>query len=69
MGARHIIETGLRTQLLNQATSEVAVTKINCNIKVNQMGFGFRGQSDNVATISAAKAQAENKPISQELRN
>ena len=69
IGSRHIIETGLRTQLLNQATSEVAVTKINYNIKVNQMGFGFRGQSDNVAIISAAKAQAENKPISQELRN
>jgi len=69
IGSRHIIETGLRTQLLNQATSEVAVTKINYNIKVNQMGFGFRGQSDNVAIINAAKAQAENKPISQELRN
>ena len=57
LGARWIIETGLRTQLLDQAKSEVAVTEINYNIKVNQMGFGFRGQADNPAIIAAAKAQ------------
>lgn len=69
LGVRYIIETGLRSQLLNQAKSEVAVTEINYNIKVNQMGFGFRGQSDNIAIINAAKAQAENKPISAELQS
>ena len=58
LGARWIIETGLRTQLLNQAKSELAVTAINYNIKVNQMGFGFRGQADNPAIIEAAKAPA-----------
>ncbi|WP_009632633.1 methyl-accepting chemotaxis protein [Synechocystis sp. PCC 7509] len=69
MGSKYAIETGLRSQLLNQASSEVAVTEINYNIKVNQMGFGFRGQSDNSAIVSAAKAAAENKPISQPLRS
>lgn len=49
-----VITSGLRTQLLEQAKSEVAVTDINYNIKVNQMGFGFRGQSDNPAIIKAA---------------
>ncbi len=69
LGSKHIIETGLRSQLLNQATSEVAVTEINYNIKINQMGFGFRGQSDNSAIVSAAKAAAENKPISANLQS
>lgn len=48
---------GLRNQLVYQAQSEVAVTEINYNIKVNQMGFGFRGQADNAAIIAAAQAQ------------
>ncbi len=69
LGARYIIENGLRNQLLNQAKSEVAVTEINYNIKVNQMGFGFRGQSDNPAIINAAKAYAENKPIPAALQS
>lgn len=69
MGSKYVIETGLRNQLLHQASSEVAVTGINYNIKVNQMGFGFRGQSDNSAIVSAAKAAAENRPLSQGLRN
>jgi len=65
LGARWIIENGLRTQLLQQAKSEVAVTEINYNIKVNQMGFGFRGQADNAAIIAAAKTQT----LSPALRN
>jgi twitching motility protein PilJ len=51
---RFIIANGLQSLLLEQAKSEVAVTGINYNAKVNQMGFGFRGQSDNTAIISAA---------------
>ncbi|WNN87703.1 methyl-accepting chemotaxis protein [Gloeocapsopsis dulcis] len=46
---------GLRTQLVHQAKSEVAVTEISYNIKVNQMSFGFRGQADNAAIVAAAK--------------
>jgi twitching motility protein PilJ len=53
VGINQVIEGG-RKQLVNQSISELEATKINYNIKVNQMGFGFRGQSDNVAIISAA---------------
>ncbi|NEO67359.1 MAG: hypothetical protein F6J98_46220, partial [Moorea sp. SIO4G2] len=42
-----LIITGGRAQLINQAKSELAVMDIIYNIKINQMGFGFRGQSDN----------------------
>jgi two-component system, NtrC family, sensor kinase len=58
-----LIIAGGRRMLVNQAQSELAVTEINYNIKINQMGFGFRGQSDNAAIIAAAKAHA----ISQRL--
>ncbi len=54
IGARWIITSGLRTQLLNQAKSEVTVTESNINLKVNQTGLGFRGQADNAAIIKVA---------------
>jgi twitching motility protein PilJ len=54
IGGTLIIAQGLRSQLLEQAKSEIAVTDINYNIKLNQMAFGFRGQSDNPAIIKAA---------------
>jgi twitching motility protein PilJ len=54
IGGTLIIAQGLRSQLLEQAKSEVAVTDINYNIKINQMAFGFRGQSDNPAIIKVA---------------
>ncbi len=54
VGATLIITQGLRQQLLEQAKSEVAVTGIQYNIKIDQMGFGSRGQSDNSALIQAA---------------
>ncbi|MBE9201937.1 MULTISPECIES: ATP-binding protein [unclassified Nodularia (in: cyanobacteria)] len=50
-----LIINGGRTILVNQAQSELAVTEINYNIKIDQMGFGFRGQSDNIAIIAAAR--------------
>ncbi len=56
VGSTLVLISSLRTQLLDQAKSEVAVTETNYNIKVNQMGFGSRGQSDNPAVIAAAKA-------------
>ena len=55
-----IISRTLHSQLLHQAKSELAITEINYNIKINQMGFGFRGQSDNTAIIAAAKAHHDN---------
>jgi len=49
-----LIVSGGRAQLVNQAESELAVNEIAYDIKINQMGFGFRGQADNAAIIDAA---------------
>jgi len=59
---------GLRTQLVNQTKSQLTVTELNYNIKIDQMGFGFRGQSDNAAIIDAAEARAEGIPLTPKLR-
>ncbi|MEO1069034.1 MAG: HAMP domain-containing protein, partial [Cyanobacteria bacterium J06638_6] len=59
-----LIISGGRSQLLNQAKSELAVTDITYNIKINQMGFGFRGQADNRAIVDAAVATAAGQPLS-----
>ena len=64
-----LIISGGRTQLLNQAKSELVVTDINYNIKINQMGFGFRGQSDNAAVIRAALASAQEQTLDPALRS
>jgi twitching motility protein PilJ len=58
-----LIIAGGRSQLLNQARSELSVMDIAYNIKINQMGFGFRGQSDNQAIINVATAAATGEPI------
>ncbi|MFB2769020.1 methyl-accepting chemotaxis protein [Pelatocladus sp. BLCC-F211] len=52
--ARYLISTNLQALSLEQAKSEIAVTDMAYHTKVNQMGFGFRGQSDNSAIIQAA---------------
>ncbi|MEM9922636.1 MAG: methyl-accepting chemotaxis protein [Cyanobacteria bacterium P01_D01_bin.50] len=68
IGGTLLITQGLRDQLLEQAKSEIAVSDINYNIKINQMGFGFRGQSDNAAIITAAILNNSNRPLSENLR-
>lgn len=68
VGSWLIVHAG-RTQLLNQAKSEVAVTEVAYNIKINQMGFGFRGQSENTAIIQATKEYTENRSISPALQS
>ena len=64
-----LIVVGGRAQLRNQAKSELAVTKIHYNIKIDQMGFGFRGQSDNAAIIEAAKTHENGEILDSELRS
>jgi twitching motility protein PilJ len=64
-----LILNNSRQQLVKRAESELAVTAINYNIKINQMGFGFRGQSDNKAIIEAAQAYASSKALPEPLRN
>jgi twitching motility protein PilJ len=72
IGATLIITQGLRSQLFEQAKIEVAVTDMAYNIKVNQMGLGFRGQSDNPAIIRAAylhnSGQFLNRGYQEELK-
>ena len=64
-----LIGRSLQDQLFKQAQSEVSVLDINYNIKINQMGFGFRGQSDNAAVISAASIYANKQPLPTPLRD
>ncbi len=63
-----LIITGGRHALINQAKSELSMLDINYNIKINQMGFGFRGQSDNAAIITAVKNHLTTKAIQPVLR-
>jgi twitching motility protein PilJ len=64
-----LVGRSLYNQLQAQAQSEVSVMEINYNIKINQMGFGFRGQSDNPTIISAAANSARGIPISPQVRS
>jgi twitching motility protein PilJ len=69
IGSTIVLTHSLRTQLRNQAKSEVAVTETNYNIKINQMGFGSRGQSDNPAIITAAKNHQRNDTLTADLQS
>lgn len=60
--------SNLQNLSLEQAKSEIAVTEVNYNIKVNQMGFGFRGQSDNLLIVRSAVIYASGKPLSPNLK-
>ena len=55
-----LIISGARQQLLGQSAAELAVTDIQYEIKVDQMGFGFRGQSENTAIVALAEGVAKN---------
>ena len=59
-----LIVLGGRNQLIQQAKSETAVADIAYNLKIDQMGFGFRGQSDNPAIIRAALQTANGQLLS-----
>ncbi len=54
IGTIWILNSSLRQQLVELARSEVAITDIEYRTKVNQMAFGSRGQSDNLALVNAA---------------
>ncbi|BAU10507.1 methyl-accepting chemotaxis protein [Leptolyngbya sp. NIES-3755] len=68
IGSTIVLTNSLRTQLRSQAKSEVAVTETNYNIKINQMGFGSRGQSDNPALITAARNHQRNENLAPDLQ-
>ena len=62
VGALLIINVGSK-ELLQQASSELEVAKINYGIKINQMGFGFAGQADNQVLIDAASKKQPSAPV------
>ncbi|AFZ43329.1 methyl-accepting chemotaxis sensory transducer [Halothece sp. PCC 7418] len=64
-----LLFVGLRAQLKEQSQSELAVADIAYNLKIDQMGFGFRGQADNTAIINAAIAGQGNDTVDQILSN
>jgi twitching motility protein PilJ len=64
-----IVSDNLRKQILLQAQSENAVVDINYQIKINQMGFGFRGQAYNAAIIEAAVEDAKTNSVNPQLQN
>ncbi|MBW4475769.1 MAG: HAMP domain-containing protein [Tolypothrix brevis GSE-NOS-MK-07-07A] len=66
--SRYLTTSNLQALSLEQAKSEVAVTDMAYNIKINQMGFGFRGQSDNTAIIKAAQLNASGQPLTPSLK-
>ncbi len=70
LGSIVLLVNGSRNQLTNQAQSELAVVEINYNTKIDQMGFGSRGQADNATIVAAAKGDTSNLPqIQQILQN
>jgi twitching motility protein PilJ len=66
--SRFLIASNLQVMSARQAKSELAIIDMAYNIKVNQMGFGFRGQSDNAAIIKAAIHNSRNESLSSELK-
>ncbi|MEM7556485.1 MAG: methyl-accepting chemotaxis protein [Cyanobacteria bacterium P01_A01_bin.84] len=63
-----IITSSLRNQLTEQAKSEIIVADTHYNIKINQMGFGFRGQSDNTAIIKASILHNSQRGLEENLK-
>ncbi len=64
-----LLTAGLRSQLLEQAKSELKVAELQYNLKIDQMGFGFRGQSDNPAVIEAAETGQASAQLLAILKN
>jgi twitching motility protein PilJ len=64
-----LIINGLYSGLQRQAKSELSVMGITYNIKIDQMGFGFRGQSDNTAIIAAAQSGVASPQVFEILQN
>ncbi|NET51215.1 MAG: HAMP domain-containing protein, partial [Merismopedia sp. SIO2A8] len=64
-----LIILGGRSQLIQQAKAETSVVEIEYNLKIDQMGFGFRGQSDNAAIIQAALLTANGQALTPEIES
>jgi twitching motility protein PilJ len=69
IGGLTVVGTGILVlheldQLEKHAKTELQVTKINYQIKVDQMAFDFHGKADNNIIIEAARNHAEGQPLS-----
>jgi twitching motility protein PilJ len=63
-GGALLLLAGARSQLAQQARSELAMTETIYNIKINQMALGFRADAENPTVIQAAKTAAEKQSLS-----
>ncbi|ACK67311.1 methyl-accepting chemotaxis sensory transducer with GAF sensor [Rippkaea orientalis PCC 8801] len=61
--------SSLRSQLRYQTQSQLAVTALNYQRDLEDMGLDFITQADNPTIINAAVNSAKGKPLSPELRN
>ena len=66
VGSLLIMSEG-QTQLINQAKSELAVNEVQYTLQMEQIGLGFRGQSDNTAITKAAWDYAQNRFVEPEI--
>ncbi len=66
-GYYQIVKTG-REQLVKQSQSQLEVLKASYDLKIDQMGYSFRGQSDNRAIIDAALTVGKGEPLSPEQK-
>lgn len=58
-----------RSQLENQSLAELALSLINYNSRISEIESGFKGQSDNIAIVEAARSYQQNRQIPANLRN
>ena len=58
-----VFSQSLQKELVLQVKSQLAVVYIQYNIKIDQMKFGFRGQSENDAIIKVTEAYARGKQV------
>jgi twitching motility protein PilJ len=65
---RWLTTSNLQNISLEQAESEIAVADIIYNIKINQMSFSLRGQSENPTIIKAASLHNSGQTLKRNLK-
>ena len=58
----------LRSHLLYQTKSQLAVTELNYNSDLQEMGLGFASQAENPTIIEATQTLNQGKPLSPQIR-
>ena len=59
-----VFSQSLKKELVVEVKSKLAVADIQYNLKIDQMKFGFRGQSENDLIVKATEAYAQGKEVS-----